>query len=82
MSLMEQQPQKLEEVVLAKPPEPKIFYYILSFLVFPVGLFFGLIYLRKEGIENISFGTRSLIAGVVLPGILLFIGIVSLLLLA
>lgn len=78
---MEEQPQQLEEIILSRPPEPKLFYYFLSFLIFPIGLFFGLIYLRKDGIENVSFGTRSLIAGAVLPGMLLFIGIVSLLLL-
>ena len=78
---MEIQPQQLEEIVLGRPPEPKLFYYFLSFLIFPIGLFFGLVYLRKDGIENVSFGTRSLIAGAVLPGMLLFIGIVSLLLL-
>ena len=79
---METPPQKLDEIVLGRPPEPKLFYYLLSFLVFPIGLFFGLIYLRKDGIDNIAFGTRSLVAGAILPGMLLFIGIVSLLLLS
>ncbi len=72
---------KQEEIVLGIPPEPKLFYYILSFLIFPVGLFFGLVYLRKDGIENIAFATRSLIAASVLPGMLLLIGVISLLIL-
>ncbi len=79
---MEQQPQKPEEIVLARPPEPKLFYYFISFLIFPIGLFLGLVYLRKDGIENVNFGTRALISGVVLPAMLLLIAIISLLLLS
>jgi len=52
-----------------KPPEPKVLFYILSFLIGLFGIIFGIIYMTKEGEENKKFGKICLILGL-LPMIL------------
>jgi uncharacterized membrane protein len=46
-----------------KPPEPKVLFYILSFLIGLFGIIFGIIYMTKEGEENKKFGKLCLILG-------------------
>jgi hypothetical protein len=70
-------PHTQNTVVLAVPPEPQWFYYLLGTLIFPIGIFLGVLYLRKDGYENRRFGTRSLSLGFVLPVMLLIIFVVS-----
>lgn len=76
---MNQETQK-DKIVLARPPEPQWFYLVISFLIFPVGLFLGKIYLDKDGLENKTFGTRTFSLGLALPLILIFIVAVTYLL--
>ena len=72
--------QPTGNVVLAKPPEPLSFFYLIGFLIFPFGILLGFAYLRKDGIANKAFGTRMLAAGFALPVIMALIAGVSLLL--
>lgn len=69
-----------QDVILARPPEPRWFYLLLGFLIFPIGFALGFIYLRKDGLDNKGFATKSIIAGLALPVILILIGIIVLLL--
>lgn len=48
-----------------KPPEPKILFYILSFLIGLFGIIFGIIYMTKEGEENKKFGKICLLLGLI-----------------
>lgn len=52
-----------------KPPEPKVLFYILSFVIGLFGIIFGIIYMTKEGEENKKFGKMCLILGL-LPMVL------------
>lgn len=49
----------------SKPPEPKVLFYILSFLISLFGIIFGIVYMTKEGEENKKFGKICLIIGIV-----------------
>ena len=69
--------QAQQTVILAVPPEPQWFYYILGTLIFPIGLFFGVVYLRKDGYENHRFGSRSMTFGLILPTMLVIILLAS-----
>jgi hypothetical protein len=57
------QPAPAEPKGAGKPPEPKVLYYILSFLISLFGIIFGIIYMTKEGEENKKFGKMCLILG-------------------
>lgn len=46
-----------------RPPEPKVLFYILSFLIGLFGIIFGIIYMTKEGKENKKFGKICLLLG-------------------
>lgn len=52
-----------------KPPEPKVLFYILSFIIGLFGIIFGIIYMTKEGEENKKFGKICLLLGL-LPMVL------------
>lgn len=46
------------------PPEPKILYYILSFVISLFGIIFGIMYMTKDNAESKKFGKICLILGV------------------
>jgi hypothetical protein len=48
-----------------KPLEPKWLFYILSFVIWPVGIILGIIYMRKPDLECKSFGKMCLILGII-----------------
>ncbi len=48
-----------------KPLEPKWLFYILSFVIWPVGIILGIIYMRKPDAECKSFGKLCLILGII-----------------
>jgi len=47
------------------PPEPKVLFYILSFVVGLFGIIFGIIYMTKDGEESKKFGKICLILGLI-----------------
>ncbi len=49
-----------------KPLEPKVLWYILSFLIWPLGIIVGIIYLKKPEPEVKAFGKNCLIAGIIM----------------
>jgi hypothetical protein len=48
-----------------KPLEPKWLFYILSFVIWPVGIILGIIYMRKPDPDCKSFGKLCLILGII-----------------
>jgi hypothetical protein len=48
-----------------KPLEPKVLWYILSFIIFVLGIILGIIYMQKPEPEVKAFGKNCLIAGIV-----------------
>lgn len=66
-----------QPIVLATPPTPAWFYYLLSFLVFPIGWFLGVIYFRKFGPENKNFAMTCTLLGLALPALLIILFVVS-----
>ncbi len=49
-----------------KPLEPKILWYILSFIIWPMGIILGIIYLKKPEPDVKAFGKNCLIAGIIM----------------
>jgi hypothetical protein len=49
-----------------EPLEPKVLWYILSFLIWPLGIVLGIIYLKKPEPEVKAFGKNCLIAGIIM----------------
>ena len=72
--------QQNNEIILAVPPEPKWFYLLLSFLIFPIGILLGQVYLRKFGAANQKFGGQALLCGIALPLSLIIIFLIAYLL--
>lgn len=68
------------KIILATPPEPRWFYLIISFLIFPLGILLGQVYLRKDGDDNKHFGRQALLCGIALPLILILIFLIAYLL--
>ena len=50
-------------------PEPKVLFYILSFVVGLFGIIFGIIYMTKDNVESKKFGKICLLLGL-LPMVL------------
>lgn len=50
---------------MEKPLEPKWLFYILSFVIWPVGIILGIIYMRKTDPDCKSFGKMCLILGII-----------------
>jgi CHASE2 domain-containing sensor protein len=50
---------------LDKPLEPKWLFYILSFIIWPVGIILGILYMRKPDPDCKAFGKMCLILGIV-----------------
>jgi len=48
-----------------KPLKPKLLWYVLSFLVSPLGIIVGIIYVRKLGSEVERFGSKCIVIGVI-----------------
>lgn len=48
-----------------KPLEPKWLFYILSFIIAPVGIILGIIYMIKPDPDCKSFGKMCLILGII-----------------
>lgn len=59
-----QQPSSPEPKKEGTPPEPKVLYYILSFVISLFGIIFGIIYMTKDNTESKKFGKICLILGV------------------
>ena len=49
-----------------RPLEPKVLWYILSFIIFPLGIVLGIIYMQKPEPEVKAFGKNCLIAGIIM----------------
>ena len=76
---MEEQNQNATQpIILATPPKPVWFYYLLSFLIFPIGWFLGLIYFRKTGYDNKNFAMTCTLLGFSVPVLLIVIFFISL----
>jgi hypothetical protein len=60
-----------------QPLEPKVLWYILSFLFFPLGIVLGIIYMQKPEPEAKAFGKNCLIAGIVAFILLCLCGVLS-----
>ena len=48
-----------------KPLEPKVLWYILSFIIPLLGIILGIIYMQKPEPEVIAFGKNCLIAAII-----------------
>ncbi len=48
-----------------KPLEPKVLWYIISFIIPILGIILGIVYLRKPEPEVKSFGKTCLILGII-----------------
>ncbi len=48
-----------------KPLEPKVLWYILSFIIWPLGVVLGIIYMQKPEPEVKAFGKNCLIAAII-----------------
>jgi hypothetical protein len=48
-----------------KPLEPKVLWYILSFIIWPLGVILGIIYMQKPEPEVKAFGKNCLIAAII-----------------
>jgi hypothetical protein len=58
---------------LDKPLEPKWLFYILSFIIWPVGIILGIIYMKKPDPDCKAFGKMCLILGLILGIIEVFL---------
>jgi hypothetical protein len=48
-----------------EPLEPKVLWYVLSFLIWPLGIILGIIYMSKPEPEVKAFGKNCLIAAII-----------------
>lgn len=58
------------------PPKPYALFYVLSFIIWIVGIILGIIYLRKPDAESKKFGKMCLILGIISVAITIIIWII------
>lgn len=63
-----------------KPLEPKVLWYIISFIIPLVGIILGIIYMQKPEPEVKKFGKNCLIAAIVAVGVCVVCWLISFLL--